>query len=51
MSVVSEAPDLAYVKGGPFSKFGVEIPPAAAHVFWRRAEKWEAKPEGLAVID
>lgn len=34
MSVVKEAPDTAYVKGGPFSRLGVELPEVAAHVWW-----------------
>jgi len=51
MSVVEEKPDVAYVKGGPFSKAGVELPAAAAHVFWKRREKWEVKQEGAKYLD
>jgi len=52
MSVVVEKPDVAYVKGGPFSRLGVQLPPAGAHVFWRSREKWEEAPkEGVRVID
>lgn len=36
MSVVKENPDLAYVKGGPFSKLGVDLPEVAAHVWWSK---------------
>lgn len=51
MSVVAENPDIAYVKGGPFAKVGVELPPPGAHVWWKRREKWERPQEGAQLID
>jgi len=51
MSVVAENPDVAYVKGGPFAKAGVELPAAAAHVFWKRREKWEVEQEGVKYVE
>lgn len=51
MSIVAENPDVAYVKGGPFSKLGVALPPAAAHVWWKRREAWEKAEEGLQYMD
>jgi len=51
MSVVEENPGVAYVKGGPFSKAGVELPTASAHIFWKRREKWEVEQQGLQYID
>lgn len=51
MSVVVENPDVAYVKGGPFAKLGVALPPAAAHVWWKRRETWEKAEEGLQLIN
>jgi hypothetical protein len=51
MSVVSENPDIAYVKGGPFAKAGVPLPLAGAHVWWKRREKWEVAQEGVKLID
>ena len=50
MSVVVENPDIAYVKGGPFSKAGVALPPAAVHLFWKRREEWEVEQEGLQYL-
>lgn len=51
MSVVSENPDIAYVKGGPFAKAGVPLPPPGAHVWWKRRENWEVAQEGVKLID
>jgi len=51
MSVVSENPDIAYVKGGPFARLGVALPPAGAHAWWKRKEEWEKVEEGMKYID
>jgi hypothetical protein len=51
MSVVNENPDVAYVKGGLFTKLGVELPPVGAHGFWRRRERWEKPQEGAKLIE
>jgi len=51
MSVVVENPDIAYVKGGPFSKLRVDLPPPRAHVFWRRREKWEKPDKSMQLIE
>jgi hypothetical protein len=37
----------AYVKGGLFTKNGIELPPPGAEVFWNRREKWEKPTEGI----
>lgn len=51
MSVVLEAPDVAFLKGGLFVASGLALPPIGRHVYWRRAEKWEVPGEGVEVIE
>jgi hypothetical protein len=41
MSVVSEDPDMAYVKTGLLAKSGTAPPPPKVEAWWRRAEAWE----------
>lgn len=36
-----------YVKGGLFTKAGIELPPPGAEIFWHRREKWERPTEGV----
>jgi hypothetical protein len=50
MSIISEHPENAYVKGGLFRKFGVDLPRPALHVFMRRREIWETYEEGIKGI-
>lgn len=51
MSIVREAPDKAFVKGGLFCKQGVELPPPRAEVFWKRHEAWETPAKNARVIE
>jgi hypothetical protein len=51
MTVVDEAPDIAFVKGGLFAKNGYEIPPATVEQFWRNAEQWEKPGEGMQICE
>ncbi|KUJ09848.1 uncharacterized protein LY89DRAFT_690244 [Mollisia scopiformis] len=37
----------AYVKGGLFTKNGIEIPPPGAEIFWHRREQWEEPTAGI----
>ena len=50
-SIVSEAPETAYVKGGLFAKAGIDIPPATVQIWMRRKEKWEAPYEGMQTVE
>jgi hypothetical protein len=45
LTLVKERPETAFLKGGLFAKFGVDLPAPGREQFWRRAEKWE-KPHG-----
>lgn len=51
MSIVSEIPEIAYVKGGLFCKFGVDLPKPALQLFMQRREKWEEPLEGVKSLD
>ena len=44
----SEEQKIAYVKGGLFTKSGIELPPPGAEIFWNRREKWEEPTKGVA---
>jgi hypothetical protein len=50
MTVVKERPEIAFLKGGLFVKFGVDLPAPGREQFWRRAEKWEKPHEGVATL-
>jgi hypothetical protein len=47
MSVVTEHPEISFLKGGLFVKSGVDLPRPGRQQFWRRAEKWEVPLEGV----
>lgn len=51
MSVVEEAPDTAYVKGGLFAKHGTELPPVGYEVYFKRSEPWETAAKGAHVVE
>lgn len=50
-STVDSAADLAFVKGGLFVKSGITLPPPGQHVYWKRAEPWENKDNGVNVFE
>jgi len=50
MSIVKEDPGTAFVKGGLFKKFGVDIPKPNYEVFVRNKEDWEEVRQGLQVL-
>lgn len=41
MSIVTEDPDVAYVKTGVLAKSGMDLPPPRVQAWWRRAEAFE----------
>jgi len=51
MTIVTENPETAFLKGGLFAKSGVDLPPPGLQQFWRRAEKWEKPVEGVKALD
>jgi hypothetical protein len=51
MTIVSENPDKAFVKGGLFRKFGVDLPRPVLQLFMRRREAWERGVEGIKSLD
>ena len=51
MSIVSEIPDMAFLKGGLFVKSDIELPSPGRQVFMARAEKWEKPYEGIETMD
>jgi hypothetical protein len=51
MTIVSENPQIAFLKGGLFAKSGVDLPPPGKQQFWRRAEKWEKPLEGVELLN
>ena len=50
MSIVVEHPETAFLKGGLFAKFGVDLPLPGLQLWMRRAEKWEKPLEGITTI-
>jgi len=50
MTVVKQRPEIAFLKGGLFAKFGVDLPAPGREQFWRRAEKWEKPHEGVTTL-
>lgn len=51
MTVVSEHPEKAFVKGGLFRKFGFDLPRPVLQLFMRRRETWEKGIEGIESLD
>lgn len=51
MTIVSEVPERAFVKGGLFRKFGVDLPRPVLQLFMRRREAWEEGIEGIKSLD
>ncbi|KAF8864202.1 hypothetical protein BDZ45DRAFT_797701 [Acephala macrosclerotiorum] len=51
MTIVTEHPQRAFLKGGLFAKFGFDLPAPGREQFWRRAEKWEKPREGVSLIE
>ncbi|QDS75831.1 hypothetical protein FKW77_001133 [Venturia effusa] len=43
----AEGHAIGYVKGGLFTKAGIDLPPPGAEVFWHRREKWEKPTDGV----
>jgi hypothetical protein len=50
MSIVQENSGIAYVKGGLFKKFGVELPEPIYEVYVRNKEDWEQVKQGCTVM-
>jgi len=50
MSIVVEHPEVAFLKGGLFAKFNLDLPPPGLQLWMRRAEKWEKPVEGIATV-
>ena len=50
MTIVKQHPETAFLKGGLFAQFGVDLPPPGREQFWRRAEKWEKPHEGITTL-
>ncbi|KFY63694.1 hypothetical protein V496_03795 [Pseudogymnoascus sp. VKM F-4515 (FW-2607)] len=51
MTVIAERPESAYVKGGIFRKFGVELPKPVAQIFMNNKLSWEEPLSGAMEID
>jgi hypothetical protein len=51
MTIVSETPEKAFVKGGLFRKFGVDLPRPVLQLSMRRRETWESGIEGIKTLD
>ncbi|KFZ09547.1 hypothetical protein V502_08674 [Pseudogymnoascus sp. VKM F-4520 (FW-2644)] len=51
MTITTEQPDNAYVKGGLFRKSGVDLPKPVVQIFMQRKEKWEEPLEGVKALD
>ena len=51
MTIVREFPDNAFVKGGLFKKFGVDLPKPWKQLFTRRRETWETRMEGVEEVE
>lgn len=51
MSIVKENSGLAFVKGGLFKKFGVEIPKPNFEVFLRNKEPWYETVGGVTIME
>lgn len=51
MTVIAERPESAYVKGGIFRKFGVELPKPVAQIFMKNKLNWEEPLSGAMEID
>jgi hypothetical protein len=51
MTIVRELPEKAFLKGGLFRKFDVNLPKPALQVFTRRKEPWETSIEGVRELN
>lgn len=51
MTVITEQPDNAFVKGGLFRKSGVPLPKPAVQLFMQRQESWEEPLSGVKALD
>lgn len=51
MTIVRELPNNAFVKGGLFRKYGVDLPKPVLQLFMRRKEHWEEVLVGVKSID
>ena len=51
MSVLEIQPGTAFVKGGLFRKFGIDLPKPGLALWWRRHEAWETDIEGVKCVD
>jgi hypothetical protein len=50
-SIVAEAPETAFVKGGLFAKAGIDLPVATVQIWMKRKEKWEMPFEGMEAVE
>jgi hypothetical protein len=51
MSVMELSPTIAFVKGGLFRSFGLDLPKPTLQLWVRRAEPWEVLLEGTRNVD
>lgn len=51
MTIVSEHSENAFVKGGLFRKFDVDLPKPGVQIFMQRKESWEEPLNGVTSLD
>jgi hypothetical protein len=51
MSIMDLNPTIAFVKGGLFKKFGVDLPKPGLQLWIIRAEPWETLMEGTKNVE
>jgi hypothetical protein len=51
MLVLKILPDTAFVKGGLFKKFGVDLPKPGLQICYRRREAWEMEIQVVKCIE